>query len=67
MAVMTNKNEMKCVLDFLNELKTNIHWDNTRIKYIDIAIEAVEEDKEKIYDQGFKDGIKYALNHTELD
>ena len=44
MAVMTNKNEMKRALDFLNELKTNIHWDDTRIKYIDIAIDAVERD-----------------------
>ena len=31
-----------------------------------MAIQALK-DAEKIYDQGFKDGIRYAISHTELD
>ena len=59
---MTNEEAIKR----LKEARTTIQPFRYVDEAIDYAIQALESHLDR-YDKGFKDGIKYAMEHTELE
>ena len=55
---MTNEEAIKII----NHLPNDKPWE---VKALAMAIQALKNHMD--YDQGFKDGIKYALERTELE